>query len=177
MFISMNKQHTVARERFCINSIQKDSRAGITVMANYLASPMASLLADQFGSRMLSIDMFVLHSKGKSVTASIVLDKCGDHELKHLNDIAVEIKNAVGRDISILIHDAVTKLTIQGHGLCTSPRTSREIFEKIRKTGQNIEMMSISENEINLVFNPSPELERFLDSFLAKHLTMSGHDR
>ena len=161
-------QSSISRERFYISSVRQENRVGITVMAKEQNHSLALLIANQMKKRDISVDMFVFHRKVNNVTASLLLDNFPVVNSEALDIIAQEIRQIAGEDAVIQLHDPVVKLTILGHGLCTSPRVSTEIFSWIKKAGQNIEMMSISENEINLVFQPSPEFGRILKSYLIK---------
>src|SRR5665647_966489 len=131
LFFQANR-NTIARERFNITAVRQENRIGITVTAKEQKHSLVLLLASQLMKRSLSIDIFVLHCKGNNITVSAILDNSVEITPDQLTNIAAEIRQITGDAASVRIHNPVAKLAIFGHGLCTSRRTSTEIFDKIR---------------------------------------------
>jgi aspartokinase len=153
----------ITRERFLITEVREEDRIGLTVTVTERAPLFTLLLTKEFERRKVSVDMFVLHRKGQKVTASILFENGCNLTSSDLRQIAQCVEETADGSVEIQLHTDVTKMSILGHGLCTARRSSIEIFEKIRSAGLNIEMMSISENEVNLVFHPSPEVRKIVD--------------
>ena len=159
----MKKNITTVGERFEIHNINWDQRSGMIIRGLSIEPEFLSRLLFEISKNGISVDMVIQnYVSSDSVTVSLLF---GSHYFskRKLSCIKREINNVYNNKWDVEIVENLIKVVIQGHGLRTCPEIATKIFRKFAKDGQNIEMLSIGENEVSLVFLKNPRLESLLN--------------